>query len=51
MQVIADKIRALTPPADISQVMNQVEGLLDRSIATEGYIIPETSVRLKAMTI
>ena len=30
VQVIADKIRALTPPADISQVMQQVEGLLDR---------------------
>lgn len=43
MQVIADKIRALTPPADISQVMQQVEGLLDRSIATEGYIIREVS--------
>ncbi len=37
VQVIADKIRALTPPADISLVMQQVERLLDRSIATEGY--------------
>jgi len=44
MQVIADKIRALTPPADISQVMQQVEGLLDQSIATEGYIIREASL-------
>jgi len=43
MQVIADKIRALTSPADISLVMQQVEGLLDRSIATEGYIIREVS--------
>jgi type I restriction enzyme R subunit len=43
VQVIADKIRALTPPADISQVMQQVEGLLDQSIATEGYIIREAS--------
>ena len=43
VQVIADKIRALIPPADISQVMQQVEGLLDRSIATEGYIIREKS--------
>jgi type I restriction enzyme R subunit len=41
VQVIADKIRALTPPADISLVMQQVEGLLDRSIAAEGYIIRE----------
>jgi type I restriction enzyme R subunit len=41
VQVIAEKIRALTPPADISLVMQQVEGLLDRSIAAEGYIIRE----------
>ena len=43
IQVIADKIRALIPPADISLVMQQVEGLLDRSIATAGYIIREAS--------
>ena len=41
IQVIADKIRSLIPPADISLVMQQVEGLLDRSIATEGYVIRE----------
>ncbi|MFZ1509037.1 MAG: type I restriction endonuclease subunit R [Anaerolineae bacterium] len=41
MKVIADKIRALIPPADIALVMQQVEGLLDRSIATEGYVIRE----------
>jgi type I restriction enzyme R subunit len=39
VQVIAVKIRALTPSADISQVMLQVEALLDQSVATEGYII------------
>ena len=39
VQVIADKIRALVPPADISLVMQQVGTLLDRSIATEGYVI------------
>jgi type I restriction enzyme R subunit len=43
VHVIADKIRALTPLADISLVMQQVERLLDRSIATEGYIIREPS--------
>jgi len=41
VKVIADKIRALTPVADISQVMQQVEELLDQSIATEGYVIRE----------
>jgi type I restriction enzyme R subunit len=44
VEIIADKIRALTPPADISLVMQQVEGLLDRSIATEGYIMREVSL-------
>ncbi len=39
VQVIAEKIRALVPPADISQVMKDMEDLLDQSIATEGYTI------------
>ena len=39
VQVIAEKIRALVPPADISQVMQGMEDLLDQSIATEGYTI------------
>jgi len=38
---IADKIRALTPPADISGVMADIEEVLDQSIAAEGYIIHE----------
>jgi len=37
--VIAEKIRSLMPPADISDVMKSVSDLLDRSIATDGYII------------
>ena len=37
--VIAEKIRSLTPPADISDVMGDVEDLLDDSIAPKGYII------------
>jgi type I restriction enzyme R subunit len=37
--VLAQKIRSLTKPADISGVMGEVEELLDESIATEGYII------------
>lgn len=41
--VIAEKIRSLAPPADISEVMGQVEKLLDESIATEGYRIPAVS--------
>ena len=34
--------RALTPPADVSEVMGQVEELLDESIDAEGYVIRET---------
>ncbi|MBZ5562260.1 MAG: type I restriction endonuclease subunit R [Acidobacteriia bacterium] len=37
--VIADKIRSLAREADISEVMEAVEGLLDKSIAAEGYVI------------
>ena len=36
---IAETIKSLDPEVDISEVMEQVEGLLDESIATEGYII------------
>ena len=39
VRVIAEKIRSLTSPADISYVMGEVESLLDDSIATEGYIM------------
>lgn len=38
---ISDKIRALTPPADISGIMSDIEEVLDQSIASEGYIIHE----------
>ena len=37
--ILAEKIKALTPLPDISEVMGEVEKLLDESIATEGYII------------
>ena len=39
IRVLADKIRSLNPPVDISGVMGQVEDLLDSSIAAEAYII------------
>ena len=41
LSVLTKKITALTRPADISGVMGEVEQLLDASIATEGYVIPE----------
>ncbi|WP_405237553.1 type I restriction endonuclease subunit R [Lentisalinibacter orientalis] len=42
LSVLAQKIRSLTPPPDISEVMGHVEELLDRSIAAEGYEMPDT---------
>lgn len=41
IRVIAAKIRALSPLVDISEVMGQVEELLDRFIAPQGYVIGE----------
>lgn len=38
---LSNKIRALTPPADITEVMADIEEILDQSIASEGYIIHE----------
>ncbi|MFH1328193.1 MAG: type I restriction endonuclease subunit R [Candidatus Bathyarchaeota archaeon] len=40
-RVIAEKIRSLSPPVDISYVMTAVEQVLDGSIAAEGYVIHE----------
>lgn len=37
--VIAEKIRLLTPDPDISAVMEQVDEILDRSVAAEPYVI------------
>lgn len=37
--ILSLKIRSLTPTADISQIMESIEELLDRSISTEGYVI------------
>jgi len=39
LAVIAEKIRSLAGPVDISDVMAEVEGLLDRSIDAKGYAI------------
>ena len=37
--VLLESIKSLTPAADISEVMEDIEKLLDRSIAAEGYVI------------
>lgn len=37
--VLAKKIRELAPAGDISEIMKDIEKLLDDSIATEGYVI------------
>lgn len=41
ISVIAQKIKALAPPVDISEIMQQVEELLDRSIAPVPYVIKD----------
>lgn len=40
LKVLAKKILSLIPPADISKIMGEVETLLDRSVAAEGYLMP-----------
>lgn len=42
--VLALKIRELAEPPDISAVMEDIETLLDRSIATEGYVIKNPEI-------
>ncbi|MDZ4132445.1 MAG: DUF3387 domain-containing protein, partial [Dethiobacteria bacterium] len=39
VRVLANMIRSLVPPVDISKVMEQIEELLDHSIAPESYLI------------
>jgi type I restriction enzyme R subunit len=41
LSTIQDKIQALTPIPDISEVLEKVGDLLDESIASEGYVIHE----------
>ena len=43
INIIAQKIRNLTPPPDISGVMTEVENLLDQSIGPDGYLIQTPS--------
>jgi type I restriction enzyme R subunit len=42
-RVIADTIRSQIPPVDISEVMADIEALLDQSIGAEGYVMPPVS--------
>ena len=39
INIIAQKIKNLTAPTDISDVMTEIENLLDQSIAPAGYVI------------
>ena len=42
IRALADKIKSLTPPADITAIMSGVESLLDYSVAADAYVIRET---------
>lgn len=39
LAVIASKIKALLPPADITELMSEIDKLFDSSIAAEAYVI------------
>jgi type I restriction enzyme, R subunit len=41
MRYLDSSVKSLLPEADITEVMESVEELLDRSVATEGYVIKE----------
>ncbi len=41
ISILADKVKSFLPPPDISAVMGEIDGVLDRSIATQGYVIHE----------
>jgi len=43
--VLAEKIRSLMPEVDISDVMDNVDDLLDNSIAPKGYVIQDRSIK------
>ena len=49
--LIAEKIRSLTPPANIDEIMAEVEELLDASIAPRGYVIQEARAGYDATAI
>ena len=42
IRILADKIKNLTPPADITTIMSGVESLLNYSVAADAYVIRET---------
>ena len=40
MVFLADTIKSKTPPADVAHVLDQIEALLDESVAATPYVIP-----------
>ena len=42
-KVVAEKIRSELPVVDISAVMGEIEALLNKSIAADGYVMPPVS--------
>ncbi len=42
-KIVAEKIRSELPVVDISAVMGEVEALLNKSIAADGYVMPPVS--------
>ena len=46
VQKLQKKIRSLNPKVDIEDVKTEIEAILNASIGTENYLIPETTERL-----
>jgi type I restriction enzyme R subunit len=44
LEIISRRIRSLTEVVDVSQVMDDINDLLDRSVAAEPYVMPEDPV-------
>ena len=44
LEITARRIRLLAEVVDISQVMDEINDLLDRSVAAEPYVMPEDQV-------
>ena len=44
-KIISKKINLLTPPVDVSEVMDTIDQLLEDSIDTSGYIIKEKDLK------
>ncbi len=48
---LAERIRALKPPVDVSHVVNKIEQLLDQSVAANAYVIDATGAETSLINL